>query len=336
MGLLGGTIAVLLLAWGFVGRDHFGAIPLKGDYGWYQNWGEWTSRRVQDRDIFYHRIGGSVDAARKADIIVLGHSMMNFGLQHDAMRVFAERHGLKIYNLASPGDASGEFVRLIIRRWSIEPGLWIINADDHAANFFNVSLDDFGSFGRSAPASVVGYGWLTGYLNVAGRNMLWRLQDFGTAHFPIVVANAFFPGKGRRIWRRIDDGNYNLDEWPAFMRTDNAAVSVGRDQKCPTNPEEVIRARRYIEDIGGETVLTLVPYHSSCPQRVRELGHALGLDVVIPPTEDYTSWDGGGHLDKNGAIRFTRFLFSNLEQTSAFERLLASKRARAPDKFHRP
>jgi hypothetical protein len=58
----------------------------------------------------------------------------------------------------------------------------------------------------------------------------------------------------------------------------------------------------------------LAPYHEFCPQRVREFSTELQLEALIPPNADYSSADGGGQLDKKGAIAFTNFVTSSLEK----------------------
>jgi len=327
---LGALFLAVFSWWGVARRDHFASIPLDGDTAWYRNYGDRVTREIQDRDILYHDIGHSIDEARRADIIFLGHSMLLWGLQHDVIDAFARRHGLRIYNLASAGDGSGEFLRLVVKRWDLHPRLWIINADDHAANFFNVSLDDFGASGKSSAISVVKYGRVRGFLNVVGRNLRWRLEDKILALAPEGWLKPLFPGPGLAVWRSATDGNWYLDRVPAFVQPNNADIKVTRSQDCHTDPGEVARARHYLDDIGGATVLMLAPYHEFCPQRVRELAAALDVEALIPPDAQYSSADGGGHLDKRGAIAFTGFLLGALEQTAAFKALAAAPSPNAP------
>jgi hypothetical protein len=59
--------------------------------------------------------------------------------------------------------------------------------------------------------------------------------------------------------------------------------------------------------------------------QARELAAALGVEVIIPPDVDgITTWDGGGHLDRRGAIRYSTFLFEMLPKTEAYRAISGS------------
>jgi hypothetical protein len=74
-------LCVAIFAWGTSGeRDHFASTPLRGSADWYKNYEGLVTRQMQDRDIFFHNVGNSIEYARKADIIVLGHSVLEFAL----------------------------------------------------------------------------------------------------------------------------------------------------------------------------------------------------------------------------------------------------------------
>lgn len=312
---------VSFLTWGLTSADHFAAIPLDGKTAFYRNYGDRLTREIQDRDILYHNIGKSIQHARQADIVLIGHSMLLWGMRADLIEQFERKHGVKIYNLGSAGDGSGEFLRLVIKRWKLKPKLWVINADDHAANFFNVSLDDFGVSGKSSAINVVKYGRLKGWVNVVGRNVRWRVEDFLFDHLPRSLTKSFFSGSGLQVWRNAENGNWYLEKVSSYVDPNNALIKLTRPQNCHTNPMEIARAKRYLSEIGGTSIFTLVPYHEFCPQRVRELASSLNVETVVPPNVAYSSADGGAHLDKKGAIAFTSFFLAALEKTKAFKKI---------------
>jgi hypothetical protein len=68
-------------------------------------------------------------------------------------------------------------------------------------------------------------------------------------------------------------------------------------------------------------VLTLVPNFHGCLTQLREIADAVGIEMALPVRTDYSSWDKGGHLDRNGAAEFTRDLIGSLEETVAFQAL---------------
>jgi hypothetical protein len=319
--LVSGMIAVFV-AWGIHGRDHFAALPLRGDPNWYRDYNDMVTRELSDREVLYHGIGASIENARKADIILLGHSVFQFAIDNALVEEFERRHGIRIFNMYSAGNASGEFLRLIVKRWDIHPKLWIINADDYPANFFNDKLDDFAATGRGSVMSIVKEPRVVGYVRVAGRNVRWRIEDWLLEYLPRTVAKAFF---GRMLtlstntWRSALNGNAYLDH-AGFYITDHGPIVVVRDQQCDTNPGEIERARRYLADIGGEAILTITPYERWCPKRVRELASALGRETIIADDAAYSVWDGT-HMDKKGAAAYTEFLLNALEKTRTFERI---------------
>jgi hypothetical protein len=160
-----------------LGIDHFAALPLNGDYSWYLDFGGRHVPEIQDLDLFYHNIGHSIEAARKADIVLLGPSFVAYALDPELLRQFGNRHRIKIYNMAFIGMRSGEFSRQVIKRWDLHPKIWIINVDDQFAHFFSPSLTlTLGP--QSSPISAVTYSRLRGWLVVASRNMRWRIENF--------------------------------------------------------------------------------------------------------------------------------------------------------------
>jgi len=54
-------------------------------------------------------------------------------------------------------------------------------------------------------------------------------------------------------------------------------------------------------------------------QQADELAKALNLELVAPPFDGMTTVDGGGHLDRNGAERYTSFLVREIVKTEAFK-----------------
>jgi hypothetical protein len=312
------TIAGAALAWGFSGGDHFAALPLHGDRSWYRDFGGRTKPEIQDMDLFYHNVGESITNAREADVVVLGPSFVVYALDRGLLKAFETRHGIKIYDMAFIGIRGGEFSRRIIKRWNIRPKLWIINADDQFIHFFSSSLDlTLGPKMTSIPPAT--YGRLKGMLNIAGRNMRWRLEDEWAW---LSAPASYSPDLG--IYRRVDDGSVYLDLNPSYVAADNRTMPFERDPACHTNAETIKTAREYLADIGGRAILTLVPHSQYCPQQASELAQALGVEAIVPPNLGYTTVDGGGHLDHRGSVTFTEYFLTALEQSETFRNVLPS------------
>jgi len=298
------------LVWGIKGRDHFASSPLHDDVAFYRDFSERPVPEIQDQDLFYHNVGGSVIAAKKADIIVLGPSFISYALDRTVLREFEMAHGRQIYNMSFIGIRSGEFSRQIIARWKIKPSLWVINVDDQFVHFFSKSLDvSFGSNRIRIPATV--HGRMAGYVSVAARNLRWRVQDYISYYKPADVS-------AKAIYRNIATGDATVEVKPHYMADDNNEISFESDRDCHASPETIEIARQYLKDIGGQVVLTLVPHSQYCPAQAYELAKALGIEILVPPSGGYTTIDGGGHLDRKSAIKFTNFLMTELVKTNAY------------------
>lgn len=309
------AVAGLVVWWGTNGRDHFAAIPLNGDRGWYRDFAGRYVPEIQDLDLFYHNIGQSVAQAKDADVILLGPSFVLFAMDDAQIQEFARRHGIKIYDMAFLGVRSGEFARELIVRWNIRPKLWVINVDDQFTPYFSRSLDlTIGPHSEPVPAAT--YGRFHGFLAVASRNLRWRAQD-AVAYLSQRGAVALLPEIG--FYRNIADGSLDLRDNAAYMSLDHKTIQVTRNQDCHTNPQTIAVGQDYLHDIGGRAVFMLVPHSEYCPAQARELGAALGRETIVPPSADYTTIDGGGHLDARGSEAFTQFFLEQLEKTEAFK-----------------
>lgn len=207
------------------------------------------------------------------------------------------------------GVRSGEFSHEIIKRWNIQPKLWVINVDDQFDPFFSPSLNMWWFKGSAVESMAIPpplYNRSHAWLNVMARNMKWRAEDI------------MIPSYDASFYRNINDGSVHFENNPKYTASDNEVISLGRNQDCHAPPQAIDVGRKFLSDIGGRAVLTLVPNSQYCPQQARELAQALGIEAIFPPTWKYTTVDGGGHLDHLGAAAFTADILAELVRTSAF------------------
>jgi hypothetical protein len=301
--------------------DHFAAIAPAGKPSWYQDLAGDYVTEIQDQDLFFHNIGRSIDNARRADIVILGSSLVAFALSEDVIRDRLEKpYGLKFFNMSFVGVASGEFSRQIIEKYHLHPRLWIINADDGGGggNFFSRNLTRaFGADVKAIPAAQ--HERTRAYYNVVRRNLRWRLED-ATAG----IRNRLLPASKTvipKFFRSDETGASDMSGFPHFLADDNPRVKMTRDPDCHTTPEAIAIARDFFRSLGAPVVLMLVPNFHGCLTQMREIADAAGIEMALPARSDYSSWDGGGHLDRRGSITFTRDLVSALEKTEAFQGL---------------
>lgn len=320
-GIIGMIVVVSVFLISDGQEDHLGAITPAGKPSWYQDLGGDYVTEIQDQDLFFHDIGRSIDNAGRADVVILGSSLVAFALNEDVIRDRLERpHGLKFFNMSFVGIASGEFSRQIIEKYHLRPRLWIINADDGGGggNFFSRNLSR--AFGADVKAiAAAQHGRVNAYYDVVRRNLRWRLEDA-----TVRLRDRLFPASKTvipRVFRSDESGASDMSAFPRLVAGNNPPVKMTRDPDCHTTPEVIEIARDFVHSLSAPVVLTLVPNFHGCLTQLHEIADATGVEMALPARADYSSWDGGGHLDRKGSIAFTRDFVTALEKTSAFQAL---------------
>jgi hypothetical protein len=309
--------------------DHILAKPFASDPSTYRAFSDYPHPEIQDRDVYFHNIGRSIEEARKADIIILGHSVWFYALDDEQIRAFNAKHGLRIFNMASAGNSSGDFIRAVTKRWDIHPRLWVINADDEAVSFFNPGIDDAAApTGSASSMQIVKTSRAKGFFLAFARNARWRLTDL-IGYLPARLQQWIFPRFASRFeaWRSVETGNWLFPAGTVYdgLRDNPFKAPL---KSCPVSDAEVSSARGFITDIGGPVVLTLVAYARWCPQRVNDLAQALGVEEFLPPSTDYSNLDGR-HMDRRGAKAYTAWFLDALASTREFGRLISDQRLQA-------
>ncbi|WP_240535661.1 hypothetical protein [Bradyrhizobium sp. STM 3809] len=296
--------------------DHFSQIERAGDRNWYRDFGGQHIPQIQDQDIFYSNIGSSVAAAKAADVVFLGPSFVSYAIDRQTLQVSDRLDRLKLYNMAFVGIRGGEFSRRVIARWNIRAPLWVINVDDQFAHFFsrdlNVTLGP-----QKVPLAAATRDRLRGYLTVIGRNLRWRIEDVVSA-----AHTGHFSDSG--LYRSVSTGDMALDVNPSYVASNNKPMLSARDQACDTTAEIIAYARTFLKEIGGRVVFMLVPHSQSCVRQAEQLARALDVELIAPPFDGLTTVDGGGHLDRRGAEKFTSYLAAELVKTRAFKEAFPS------------
>jgi hypothetical protein len=288
------------------GQDHFGAITLPSGSQWYANY-VISETEIQDTDILFHNIGRSIENVRRADIVFLGSSRVLFGIDGQTFDAFAQRYGIKMFNLAFAGVKSGEFSRLLIHKWDIHPPIWVIDLyagppDNFSSSFFNLSR-----MGLFETYSIGEWGKFEAYANVGIRNLRWRVKmAFGLEQ----------PSS----YRSSETGNWYLDRWPNRLRTDMPKMA-NAESPCAAESKEIEAASKFIHEIGGDVVVTQVPSKFSCYKRAQEIASALGVPLFAPDPSEFSTTDGGGHLDEISSTKYSKDFFAWLEQIPTFRRL---------------
>jgi hypothetical protein len=268
-------------------RDHFMAARFEGDIKTYRAFSNFPIPEIQDRDVYFHNIGHSIEEAKKADIIILGHSVWLYALDDEQVRAFNAKHGVHLFNMASAGNSSGDFIREVIKRWDIRPRLWVINDDDEAVSFFHPGIDDAAATGSASSINIVKTSRMKGFTLAFARNIRWSIADL-VEYLPAGIRDRVFPTFASRFqaWRSIETGDWLFPAGGVYDRSDDP-VFVAPTRACPLTDAEIKWTRTFVEDIGGRVILTLVPYARWCPQRVKDVASALGIEALVPKNDSF-------------------------------------------------
>jgi hypothetical protein len=302
-------------------RDHFMAARFEGDARTYRAFSNFPIPEIQDRDVYFHNIGHSIEEAKKADIIILGHSVWFYALDDEEVRAFNAKHGVRLFNMASAGNSSGDFIREVIKRWDIHPHLWVINDDDEAVSFFHPGIDDAAATGSASSINIVKTWRLKGFTLAFARNIRWSIADL-VGYLPTGMRDRIFPTFASRFqaWRSVETGDWLFPAGGVYDRLDDPDFVVPT-RRCPVTDAEIKWTREFVEDIGGRVILTLVPYARWCPQRVEDVASALAVEALVPTSTAYSNLDGR-HMDRAGAKKFTAWFLTALEGSVAFNELV--------------
>jgi hypothetical protein len=196
------------------GQDHFAAIPLNGNGNWYGNY-VIKDMQILDSDIYFHGIGRSIEHARAADLLFLGTSRVVFGLNWRVFDAFAQKHQVGMFNMGFAGVMSANFSRMLIHRWDLKPRLWVIDiyadpTNSFASSFFNPAAG-LGAF--ESPS--IARDKIEAYANVGITDLRWRVK---------MALGIDEPAS----YRSDETGNWYVDRWPNYLRTDLPKMGKGR------------------------------------------------------------------------------------------------------------
>ena len=82
-----------------------------------------------------------------------------------------------------------------------------------------------------------------------------------------------------------------------------------------------------MSELGTQIVLTVVPHTHSCRQKIETIANFIHYPFIYVDWHGLTSFDQGGHLDHQGAIKFTDNFLNSLEKMGVFKNLMASHQA---------
>jgi hypothetical protein len=168
---------------------------------------------------------------------------------------------------------------------------------------------------KGEAGDVLSYGSTKAILNTISKNMRWRFELLLRAVLPGFVTTLIYPVKPVFNYRSVKHGNWHNDDWPGYT-TKHPAMTISREPGCHASQQSIAAAERYLQRLGAVgVVLMVIPYSTMCTTRLEGIATALGVPFISVDWKGMTTFDGGQHMDAEGAKKFTRILLDELAQT---------------------
>lgn len=252
----------------------------------------------------HHDVGGFIDQARRADVLILGNSRAQCGFDPRVLEDSATEGGPTFYNLACGEGENIAFGRSLIERHDLRPETVIVPID-------HLVLDD--EFTDTASKAIASPRW-TAFRSMLEGDARWRLAR--RLHQLLPRADWFqHPGLRNRwyIARDVSTGSWRLLERP---EGDHPAVADAPPGDVQFDDERLADARTFVESMNArdiDVVFTHVPSAIQSPRQAIDAAAALDVPLILVPGDELRTFDRS-HLHPDSARRFTE---SFVEQLSA-------------------
>jgi hypothetical protein len=304
------------LTWGDLDAINYaGLINSPPDNDWYL---ASDFKGLLDHDVLYYNFGKSIENAKKADILFLGNSRVQLGLDRDLLQSFAKRHCLNYFNMALGNFESYQFSLMIIRKYDLRPKVIIISAEDFTGNLSDLAQD------------VISHGKLQSALFFFLRNAIYKdilvlhsyaprwIRETSSAtlkehvYNPVVYRSRVTGEWFRRPSSRKSTPITNKNEWDCGARINGKAFDNAK------------RFKGEMSERGTQVVLTLVPHNDSCQKSAEQLAKHIGVLMIGVDWHGLSTTDGS-HLTKESSQRFTEEFLRKFETSECFLDLIYKK-----------
>jgi hypothetical protein len=253
-----------------------------------------------DHTYVWNDFASAVAGARKADVLFLGTSRVQFMLQAHDLRAFEKRTGLRAFSLALPSESFVVALE-IIEKFDLHPSVAVAEVD----GFFSVGPYD---------TRVVDEGWWGGLTTV------WE-EDLAAATWPVastVLPSFVIRRPARILFRSSEYGTWLPVNWP---HRHGAPTRAGSSVPAAMTVVHASGVRNALARRGTRLVLTCVPtgLRGCSPTYAHALADVIDVPVVTPPIEGLSTTDGI-HLCPLSAKRFARTLLRDVGELEVLRR----------------
>ncbi len=242
----------------------------------------------------HHDLGGFIDYAREADVLVLGNSRAQCGFDPDVLRAVAAQGGPVFYNLAC-SEENIKWGRALIEQHGLQPDTVVVAVD-------HLVLSD-----EQTPRSLQAAStpWWTVCRMMLEGEARWALGERLHKFVPRITLGQFHSLRNRWIIaREVATGSWRplkhpMGNRPAVLQ--DPATDIG------LNEERLNNAKDFVADMkkkGIEVVFTYVPSAAQSPQQALDVAEALAVPLILVSGDELRTLDGS-HLVPDSAKRFT-------------------------------
>ena len=292
------------------------------------------SDSATDLYTLYYNIGSAMDAARKADILIVGNSKPFFAFRNPALLEFSRRTSWKVFNLAMPCGSDLNSARALIERFHLRPQVLIV-AENH---FFNPVVSPY-------DRDTMAMGPLRARFLVFEENIAWPFRATLHRFFPRFDLGRLFGPEPVVLYRSLQNGCLSMENFSHYP------VPVGEkdpvEEKLSAEEFKIaMEFRKQMESQGTRILLTSIPCGTdeadhldrwvSDPEKRRVIAKAeetyekadqaaarLGLPCLEPEVKGLFTFDGR-HLDGKSAEKFTAVFWGDFLKLSMVKDLRPS------------
>jgi hypothetical protein len=237
---------------------------------------------------YYQLEPEAVEALRKADVLFLGNSRVQFAFSTDATAQFFKKAGISYYLLGFAYVQNSEFALRLIKHLGLHPKALIINADP----FFNHDL--------KGPAANVVEGSSAVRFDYILKKWFQRIHPALCRAAP-----ALCQPKHQTMYRDAHNGHWS---WISTYSADNSLPFSPPESISSQALQDAIAAGRDFLDQAGVAkdcvVITGIPTRVASQEAATAIAKALGLENIIPPVSGLSTIDGE-HLNSESARRWS-------------------------------
>ena len=302
------VFSVLTVAGGVAARTMPRLIALGERQSTEPAWGDWYVAVDEDshnweHDILYTGYGSAIERARQADILIIGTSRTELGLDPDALAGFCAEHGVSIYNMALGFAESSVLPMEIIRRHDLRPRLLLVGYDaGKDLPFFTDATSPLAQkILHDGPWPELKYTY----------GSLWT-RELQRAIWPLFP---YYLGREAPvIYRSWSTGAFSRAAFGWEPRGGQVFTTEPDDKTPEQRARETDRATQLVTEMqarGSTVMFAWIPAPRADPARARELAQQVGVPAIVPTLDHMSSFDGS-HLDRDSARRYTAAMLDGL------------------------